>query len=376
MKKVVILGGGNAGVFSGLFWADKEVELEIIHDPNTSTEPVGQATTVDEPRLLWRLLGLNWYNNPICASPKTGILYEGWGKLNDKSFHHFPAHFNGVHYCPKLLQKYILESNLFKVTEGNIEPDNIDADCIIDCRGRPKDYSQYNKLINPLNSAILGRPNWSVEKSPWSRHVATPDGWTFVIPSLKDSPARDGAVGYLYNSSITEKEDAEKNFLKMFDVEITNHVSFSNYIAKDPTSDGRVFVNGNRLFFLEPMESTATTASLRVNTEIYEYMMGHSSTEIYNHKVLTYIHQLENYILWHYCAGSKYDSPFWDYVKTMEPYDDYLERHIRISNSYSSKDSRDPQYDHEYGQWGTYDTKFWLDAMTKKVDSKAIYSVE
>ena len=33
----------------------------------------------------------------------------------------------------------------------------------------------------------------------------------------------------------------------MFDVEITKHVHFHNYVAKEPVVDGRVFKNGNRL---------------------------------------------------------------------------------------------------------------------------------
>ena len=35
-----------------------------------------------------------------------------------------------------------------------------------------------------INAAILAKPNWDV-RSIWSRHVATPDGWTFVIPTYQ-----------------------------------------------------------------------------------------------------------------------------------------------------------------------------------------------
>ena len=55
--------------------------------------------------------------------------------------------------------------------------------------------------------------------------------------------------------SLTSKEDAEKNMLEMFDVEVTKHLNFKNYVSTKPIKDGRIFKNGNRLFFLEPMES-------------------------------------------------------------------------------------------------------------------------
>ena len=71
---------------------------------------------------------------------------------------------------------------------------------------------------------------------------ATPDGWTFVIPTHQV----DYCVGYCYNDNITSELNAELNFRKMFD---EKEYSFSNYVAKEPV-DGRVFKNGNRLFFL------------------------------------------------------------------------------------------------------------------------------
>ena len=67
------------------------------------------------------------------------------------------------------------------------------------------------------------------------------------------SPSHKGCVGYCYNQDITSKENAEKNMLEMFDVEITKHLKFNNYIAKQPIIDDRIFLSGNRLFFIEPM---------------------------------------------------------------------------------------------------------------------------
>ena len=45
-----------------------------------------------------------------------------------------------MHYCPWEMQKSILNSGHFKVTEGDIDPKDVDADYVFDCRGKPKDF--------------------------------------------------------------------------------------------------------------------------------------------------------------------------------------------------------------------------------------------
>ena len=88
-KKITFIGKGNAGVFGALHFATySDAEVELIYDPKIPAEKVGQATVLEAPNLLWRSLGLNWYDNPIEATPKFGVVYEGWGKKNDKLFHH------------------------------------------------------------------------------------------------------------------------------------------------------------------------------------------------------------------------------------------------------------------------------------------------
>ena len=178
MTKVSIVGGGNAGCITALYlsWYIKDLEVELIYNPDVPCERVGQASVLDPPKLLWAATGFNWYNNPIHATFKSGILYEGWGQYNEKLFHGFPAHSMAMHYCPWEMQKHVLNSGLFKVTEGDVDPKDVDADYVFDCRGKPKDFSDYDDLINPTNAAILAKPNWDTTKAFWSRHVATPDG--------------------------------------------------------------------------------------------------------------------------------------------------------------------------------------------------------
>ena len=110
--KIVVVGAGNGGCFTALEYAyqllGSEIEVELVYDPDISPEIVGQATFQSVPSILYSTIGFDWYNNPIHATPKSGILYEGWGKVNHKWFHPFPAHNMAMHFCPSEMQHYIL----------------------------------------------------------------------------------------------------------------------------------------------------------------------------------------------------------------------------------------------------------------------------
>ena len=367
--KVSVVGGGNAGVFTALYlaWHGKKsnLEIELIYNPEIPPERVGQAALLSPPRLLFEATGFNWYDNQIHATFKSGILYEGFGKVNDKVIHPFPACNMAMHYCPWEMQRYVLNSGLFKVKEGDVDPKDIDSDLVFDCRGKPDDYSDYEELINPTNACILAKPNWNTSKALWSRHVATPDGWTFVVPTALDSPSRSGGVGYCYNSNITSKEEAEKNMLEMFDVEITKHVNYKNYVAKNPVIDDRIVLNGNRLFFIEPLESSATEAYI----ELPRYFMRYGDVGGLGHAVKEYIKYTQNFILWHYQFGSKYDTPFWNYASSLKFIDPKFDSILRGCKNkkmsdikFDERDGSDPCY----GQWTKFAFKCWYDGMTKK----------
>ena len=366
--KVSVVGGGNAGVFTALF-LDHAVgaEVELIHDPKIPCERVGQATLTSPPRLLFEATKFNWYDNPIHATFKSGILYEGWGKVNKKVFHDFPSHQMAMHYCPWEMHKHVLNSAQFKVTEGQVDPKDVDADYVFDCRGKPRDYSNYEQLINPTNACILAKPNWDTTQAFWSRHVATPNGWTFVIPTHTQSPSHDYCVGYCYNSSITSKEDAEKNMLEMFDVEVTKHINYDNYVSKEVVIDGRIILNGNRLFFLEPLESSSTQSYMEVALNFGRILQSEGKLDNLNYQVLTYIKQLQNFVLWHYQFGSKYDTPFWNYAKKLTFSDPLF--YSKLEKSMKSE-WNNIHYnvlagnDTDYGQWNNYSIKLWYEGMT------------
>ena len=378
--KISVVGGGNGGCFTALYiaWHRKDIEVELIYNPEILPERVGQATLLNPPGLLWAATGFDWYHNPIHATMKSGILYEGWGQVNDKVFHPFPPNSMAMHYCPWEMQASIMQSGHFKVTHGDVDPKDVDADYVFDCRGKPDDFSNYEDLDNPINACILGRPKWNTSKNSWSRHVATPDGWTFVIPTRKSSPSNDFCVGYCYNSDITQKEVAEYNFLEMFDVEVTKHVKFKNYIAKNPTIDDRIILNGNRLFFLEPLESSSTQTYIMWVKYIVDHVLkGEATFKNASKEVRRYIEQVKNFVLWHYQCGSKYDTSFWDYARSLTFKDDAFDAMLYESRTYDKYGIIPKSYGgytidgNEYGQWAPYSFKVWYQGMTEQLTDKS-----
>ena len=107
--KIAIVGAGNAGCVTALHYhkyLEIDNEIVIYHNPDEHPiERVGQGTLFSITDLISSTLGINWYDNPIDATFKTGILYEGWGKKKDILFHHFPLPDMSIHFVPQKLSK-------------------------------------------------------------------------------------------------------------------------------------------------------------------------------------------------------------------------------------------------------------------------------
>ena len=330
-KKIAIIGAGNAGCITALALYKKfamdglnyftvsppKIEITIYHDPSIPKEIVGLGTTLDVPEMLSQVLGIDWYeaNNAIKATPKTGILYENWGKKNEKIFHPFALPSQSIHFVPDLLSKSVLQCGLFNVIEKNItDPEKeIDADFIFDCRGKNnRDPELYETLINPLNHVILARKPEPDLKLNYTRTVATPDGWTFVIPN-HDSVS----YGYLFNDKITDVKDASSNFIEMFDVNPSENFAFENYSAKSFTQGERTILNGNRAFFLEPLEATSMAYYHAVVELFLRNILLNQDKDAFNAEIKFGMREVQTFVMWHYQSGSKYDTAFWSYAKSL-----------------------------------------------------------
>ncbi len=378
--KITILGRGNAGCLTALHYAyytrnRANISVELLYDPNIPPEKVGQATLLEPPQLLWAALGINWYNNPINATPKFGILYENWGKKNNKVFHPFSLHSVGLQYNPAKLQDTILKSKYFKVIKKSINNyEQIDSDYIFDCRGRHiTNWENYTMLNNPLNAVLLGEGKSKDCDINWTRAVATPDGWTFVIPNTTNTTS----YGYLYNDKITPINEAATNFKKLFKLaeqgiylnEKVDNFKFKNYVAKQPIIDNRIILSGNRLFFLEPLESTAIASYLHWARCTWDWIIEKKITpEVITNQFHNYVNQIQNFIMWHYSYGSKYNTPFWKAAKKLkikDPLFNKILNEAKLSPMIELLDSNVTNAPDVYGQWHKWNFKCWYNGMTK-----------
>ena len=357
MKQIVriaIIGAGTAGCVTALHFykylsesIDVSFEITIYHSPNEHPiERVGQGTVLPVTKLIESTLGIDWYNNSIDATFKSGILYEGWGKKQDKIFHPFQLSAMSMHYVPQKLSKVVLESGYFNVIEKTVtDPEKeIDADVIFDCRGRhSRDKSNYDTLINPLNSVLLYKKQDRDQDLIYTRTVATPNGWTFVIPNVDSI-----SYGYLYNNTITSKEDATKDFLDRFELpETDGELIFENYMAKNMFVGERTVLNGNMYGFVEPMEATSLQFYQDLCRQAWDGIFNIKSWDVCNSNIRRVMKEIETFILWHYQYGSKYDTPFWEYAKSL-PFNP--DNKFYYNGDYDGDD---------YGHWNSHSFKCW-----------------
>jgi len=373
MKKITILGRGNAGCLSAMHFykyrgtKNKPIEIEMIYDPEIAPVPTGQGTLPEFSKLLWTCFGTSTFKG-IPMKIKTGIMYENWGTKKDKFLHEFPLGTYGLHISPVDFQNHVcknLQINFKEKKENILTYDQVDADYIIDCRGTPNDFKEYDTLINPINCALLANLPEKNNDVIWTRCVATSNGWTFYIPLPETT-----SVGYLFNSDITSKEEAEKDFKNTFEVEKINQVfPFKQYIAKNPIIDSRVFLNGNRLFFLEPLEATAMSSYMQVNRYIWDFLFNDIPEEKINEAIKTSLYNVQDYILWHYGIQSKFNSPFWKYANDL--YKKNKPKSIR--NVLFAMDNLDEKQKHFlrdsgflFAQWGLHSFKNWKESVSFK----------
>jgi tryptophan halogenase len=366
-KKIAIVGLGNAGIVTAMHFyhygknvTDLVDSVDIYYDPSVPIERVGQGSVLAIAKLINKIIDTNWFDNKINATVKTGILYENWGKKVDKFIHMFPLNEIAIHYQPHLLSEAILESGKFNIIEKSVDNMNdVDADYVFDCRGKHiNDWNNYDTLINPLNSALIYRKSTPDYRLQYTRCVATPDGWCFVIPNV-DSVS----YGYLYNDVVSSKDDATKNFKDIFECDVDFSLSFKNYVSKNMFQGDRVILNGNRYCFLEPLEATSTGLYQMVAQHAWQNIFLGAAQHDTNAHMRKLVKQIETFVLWHYQYGSAYDTPFWNYAKSL-PFHTDKEFDILLQKS-RQHSLKELLWDHidkeEYAQWNPFSFKVWED---------------
>jgi len=365
---MVILGKGSAGAFALTHFTQfvsDQCEFELHHNPAIPPTTVGEGTNSAFPQALFENTGFAYSDlRFVDGSLKTGIYKEGWG--DGKGYHHnFKTPAVSMHFNANKLQDYILDqlSSKYKMVETDeTDYSKIDADFIMDCTGKPTDYTPFKMLETiPVNSVHVTQCYWEQARFQYTLTLARPWGWVFGIPLQNRC-----SIGYLYNNTITSLDEVKEDVKEVFaqynltPSNDTNTFSFKNYYRKKNFVD-RVVYNGNASFFLEPMEATSIGTMGWINRYAYDYWFGNLPIEAIDMAYENTHVEVETMIMLHYLAGSKYKTKFWDFAG------ERAEKRIRESlksspgfNEIIEMSKQDPYkirtdgHNRGYGSWGVY----------------------
>lgn len=320
-KKIAILGRGTAGAISAaMMYKRHGFETEWIYDSNIKTQPVGEGSILGFPEMLGKHLGLTSEDiKKIDGTFKTGLKKQGWGETGKVFYHNLgPGHF-GYHFNAVALQDYVSDrvSDQIKLTDKHINShDEIDADYIMDCSGRPiVDDSFIKTPYIPVNAAYVTQCYWDYPRFNHTLALARPYGWVFGVPLRNRC-----SIGYIFNKNFNTFDEVKEDVKNIFDEynlipsDKTNSIEFPNYYRKQNFTD-RISFNGNSSFFLEPLEATSISMMMDIFQysilTIKEVVTPQKANEFYSTK----IREIENVLMIHYFSGSIYDTEFWKHAK-------------------------------------------------------------
>jgi hypothetical protein len=319
MKRLAIIGKGTAGVLALSHferWAP-DCELQLYYDESIKPQPVGEGATLQLPIAL--SLNCNFTYDDlhlVDGTFKHGIKKTNWADGCDFT-HFFTPPSVSYHFNAGKLQSYLLEKlkNKVKIVDSNVTAEQIDADFIMDCSGKPQDYDQFNMSeAIPVNAVHVTQCYWDHPRFQYTLTIARPYGWVFGIPLQNRC-----SIGYMYNKDINTLDEVKQDVLNIFKEynlnpsEHTNSFSFKNYFRKENFSSNIVY-NGNASFFLEPIEATSIHTMDDINRKAFDIWFSKRSPAQCNQEYITILSQIENIIMLHYYAGSIFKTPFWEYA--------------------------------------------------------------
>ena len=329
--KIAVIGAGTVGVLSVCHFLGhtKDVEIVCVHNPKKNILGIGESSTVRMTELLWKTLNfnINFDGEDLQCTFKAGVKFKNWRKHNFISPIIPPSygtHFDNFKLAEiiflKVHKKYGKRFSELKIDVESMNQNDNEViinkthkfDYVIDCRGFPKDYSNYTMVNLPINHCLVHAVN---EPGDWNftYHTAHKNGWMFGIPLQK----RQG-WGYLYNDTITNKKDALENFREITKRNITldniREYMFKPFKAKK-YADGRILLNGNSSLFYEPIEALSGYFYDQVLRYFFDYLLLKYTNEQVNKELDILANNIELGICYLYHGGSNYDTAFWNHAK-------------------------------------------------------------
>lgn len=320
-KKLVVLGRGTAGAQAMAHYHRwmPNCDFEWHFDPNIPTQPVGEGSLLSLPKNLTRSLGFGYRDlKHIDGTFKIGIYKEGWGTQGTEFFHDFPPSEVAYHFNAIRLQDFVFDKlkDKVKIVETNETAQDIDADFVMDCSGRPKSYDAFDmsEHIN-VNAVHVTQCFWDYPRFQYTLNIARPYGWVFGIPLENRC-----SVGYMYNKDINTLEEVKEDVKYIFEKynltpsDTTNSFSFFSYTRKK-NYEGRIAYNGNASFFLEPLEATSLGVMDDIQRNAFDFWTGVKTETQVEQEYKTSLKEIEVFLMMHYLDGSPFKTKFWDFAK-------------------------------------------------------------
>jgi hypothetical protein len=319
--KIAVIGKGTASIITTLVLLQNGHEVEIYYDPNTKPLVVGESTTPHIAFLIHEVLGID-VNDMVeydIASIKVGVKFINWGK--SKEFTHnfknqLAFHLENTDFNP-FIHNILESNNLVKYVPQRVTHTEFkngqcyigenSYDFVIFCTGWQNDDSYFKPIFQTVNSAILYIKNSVNSHNLHTIHKATEDGWEFGLPFPKKNITK---CGYLFDKTKIKVDDVCKKLSS------NKHFEWTPRYSKHLLQNHHTAFNGNRLFFIEPLQALSFYYVKEFTQKICEYL--NNPTEETFHKVnYDYLQEMWVYQLslaYHYSHGSSYHSQFWDEI--------------------------------------------------------------
>ena len=350
-----MIGRGTAGSLAAAnvtrLHPDPDHELHHIYDSRIPVIGVGEGSWPSLVQELQQLTNLphETIQRRLNGTRKYGVAFEGWGRRSRDFTHYFTpqqvsyAYHLSADVMADLLQEGTrarhIDANVLNITRvdggAQVEFDGRAPeryDLVFDARGFPRELNPDQHIdisFIPTNTAVIRRcpsviretPDGPVVKHTYTRAVARPHGWIFVIPLTVHT-----SYGYIFNRDVSSLADVESDFDAFLETDGVAEfeqravIPFPNFVHRQ-IYDGVVARVGNAAAFMEPLEATAIVSAqiqigmvlqIRLNRPI-EHL--ERDAPMVNRFLVNNMLCYGLFVGWHYSRGSRYDSEFWRFAR-------------------------------------------------------------
>ena len=349
------MGRGTAGSLAAAsvtrLHPDSDHELHHIFDSRIPVIGVGEGSWPSLVQELRQLTNLphETVQRRLNGTRKYGVAFEGWGRRNRDFVHYFTP--QQVSYAYHLSADTLTELLHDSARARHIDAKVVDItkveggaqvefegraseryDLVFDARGFPAEIHPDRHIdisFIPTNTAVIRRcpsivkekRNGPVLQHTYTRAVARPHGWIFIIPLTVHT-----SYGYIFNRDVTSLTDVESDFDAFLETDGVSEfeqrsvIPFPNYVHRQ-IYDGAVARIGNAAAFMEPLEATAIVSAQFQIGMVLQMRLNRSAENherdapVVNRFLVNNTLRYGLFVGWHYCCGSTFDSEFWRHAR-------------------------------------------------------------